>query len=52
MNYKDKIKKYLENSGWIITCKYCRENNVPIVYLSRLSKGVELLKVKSGIYTM
>lgn len=50
MNYKEKIQEYLENSGGIITTKYCRENNIPTVYLSRLLKEGELLKVKNGIY--
>lgn len=50
MNYKKKIEKYLEQSGGIITTSYCREKNIPTVYLSRLLKEGELLRIKRGIY--
>lgn len=50
MKYEKKIEKHLEQSGGIITTAYCRENNIPTVYLSRLLKDGRLLKVKNGIY--
>ena len=50
MNYKDKIEKYLMQSGGIITAAYCKENNIPTVYLSRLLKDGRLSKIKNGIY--
>lgn len=50
MDYVNKIKKYLEQSGGIITTSYCREKEIPTVYLSRLLKDGKLLRVKKGIY--
>ena len=50
MNYEDKIEKYLKQSGGIITTAYCKENNIPTIYLSRLLKDGRLLKIKKGIY--
>lgn len=50
MNYEKQIEQYLKKSGGIITSAYCRENNIPTVYLSRLFKEGKLSKVKKGIY--
>lgn len=50
MNYEKQIKQYLKKSGGIITSAYCREHNIPTVYLSRLFKEGKLSKVKKGIY--
>ena len=50
MDYENKIKVYLEQSGGIITTSECKENNIPTVYLSRLVKKGELVRVKRGIY--
>lgn len=50
MSYENQIKEYLDNSGGIITSKYCRENEIPTIYLSRLLKIGKLKKVKNGIY--
>lgn len=50
MNYKEQISNYLKNSGGIITSTYCRENNIPTVYLSRLAQDGKLIKVDTGIY--
>ena len=50
MNYEDKIEKYLKQSGGIITTAYCKENNIPTIYLSRLLKDGRLLKTKKEIY--
>lgn len=50
MNYESKIEKHLENSGGIITAAYCKENDIPTIYLSRLLEDKKLSKVKKGIY--
>ena len=50
MNYIRKIEEYLEESNGIITATYCRENNIPTIYLSRLVKQGVLSKVAPGIY--
>ena len=50
MDYENKIKVYLEQSGGIITTSECKEKNIPTVYLSRLVKKGELVRVKRGIY--
>lgn len=50
MDYANKIKKYLEESGGIITTSICREKKIPTVYLSRLLKDGKLIRVKNGIY--
>lgn len=50
MYYENQIKEYLDNSGGIITSQYCRENEIPTIYLSRLSRDGKLMKVKNGIY--
>ncbi len=50
MDYKEKIKNYLKSSGGLITTKYCEENNIPRVYLSRLVKEDYLLNVSRGLY--
>lgn len=50
MNYEQQIEQYLKHSGGIITSAYCRENNIPTVYLSRLVRAGKLSRVKTGIY--
>ena len=50
MNYRKQIEIYLKKSGGIITSAYCRENNIPTVYLSRLAKEGKLFRVQKGIY--
>lgn len=50
MKYKDQIEKYLIESGGKITTSYCKENNIPTIYLSRLLKEGELNRVQKGIY--
>lgn len=50
MSYEKQIEKHLKNSGGIITSAYCRKNNIPTVYLSRLFKEGKLSKIKKGIY--
>lgn len=51
MSYEKQIENHLKNSGGIITSAYCRKNNIPTMYLSRLFKEGKLLKIKKGIYT-
>lgn len=50
MNYRKQIEINLKKSGGIITSAYCRENNIPTVYLSRLAKEGKLFRVQKGIY--
>lgn len=50
MNYRKQIEIHLKESGGIITSAYCRENNIPTVYLSRLAKEGKLFRVQKGIY--
>ena len=46
MKYENKIEEHLKQSGGIITTAYCKENNIPTIYLSRLLKNGRLSKVK------
>lgn len=50
MNYRKQIEIHLKESGGIITSAYCREKNIPTVYLSRLAKEGKLFRVQKGIY--
>ncbi len=50
MDYKKVIKDYLKTSGGLITTRYCEENNIPRVYLSRLVKEDFLENVSRGLY--
>ena len=50
MNYIKQIMEYLDSSGGIITSMYCMENNIPTVYLTRLSKQGKINKIYKGIY--
>lgn len=49
-NYKNKIKEYVKTSGGIVTSKYCREHNIPTIYLNRLVEEGFLFNAKRGIY--
>lgn len=50
MEYINKINSQLNSPHGMITSKYCDENNIPRVYLSRLVKKGEIKKVHDGIY--
>ena len=50
MNYRKQIEIHLKESAGIISSAYCRENNIPTVYLSRLAKEGKLFRVQKGIY--
>ena len=49
-NYKNQIKEYVKTSGGIVTSKYCREHNIPTIYLNRLVEEAFLFNAKRGIY--
>ena len=49
-NYKNQIKEYVKTSGGIVTSKYCREHNIPTIYLNRLVEEGFLINAKRGIY--
>ncbi len=50
MDYKNVIKDYLKTSGGLISTRYCEENGIPRVYLSRLVKEDVLENVSRGLY--
>lgn len=50
MKKNTRIEEYLEKSGGIISSLYCRENDIPTVYLTRLVKSGKLNKVSKGLY--
>lgn len=50
MQYKDKIKDYLEKGNGTITAQYCREEGIPTIYLTRLVEEGELVRADRGIY--
>lgn len=50
MNYKDKILNYLKDNNGIITTQYCREEEIPTIYLTRLIEENILTRVDRGIY--
>ena len=47
-NYKQQIKEYVNTSGGIITSKYCRENNIPTIYLNRLVEEGFFVQCEKG----
>lgn len=49
-NYKNQIKEYVKTSGGIVTSKYCREHNIPTIYLNRLVEEGFLFNAKRGIH--
>lgn len=49
-NYKNQINEYVKTSGGIVTSKYCREHNIPTIYLNRLVEEGFLFNAKRGIY--
>ena len=49
-NYKNQIKEYVKTFGGIVTSKYCREHNIPTIYLNRLVEEGFLFNAKRGIY--
>ena len=49
-NYKNQIKEYVKTFGGIVTSKYCREHNIPTIYLKRLVEEGFLFNAKRGIY--
>lgn len=50
MDYEEQIRKHLKEHGGIITAAFCRENNIPTIYLSRLTAAGVLSRVEKGIY--
>ncbi len=50
MDYKNLVKEYLKTSGGLISTRYCEENGIPRVYLSRLVKEDFLENVSRGLY--
>ena len=50
MDYEKKILDQLRISNGIITARYCRENQIPTIYLTRLVRNGFLEKVFPGIY--
>lgn len=50
MNYIKKIKNLLDENNGILTTSLVRENNIPTIYLTRLTKEGKLKRVQRGIY--
>lgn len=50
MSYKNQIENYAKKNNGIITAAYCRENNIPTIYLNRLVSDGILIKTASGLY--
>jgi len=50
MNYIKKIKNLSDENNGILTTSLVRENNIPTIYLTRLTKEGKLKRVQRGIY--
>ncbi|MGI6249547.1 MAG: type IV toxin-antitoxin system AbiEi family antitoxin domain-containing protein [Acutalibacteraceae bacterium] len=50
MNYAEKVHKLLNENGGILTASLMRENNIPTVYLTRLTREGKLKRVARGVY--
>ena len=51
MDYIEKIKEKIKKSSGIITSKEIKGLNIPTIYLTRMVKNGELIRVDRGIYT-
>jgi len=52
MGYVNKILEYMQKNQGYITNKITKELNVPTIYLTRLTKSKEIIKVNRGIYVL
>ena len=50
MDYVKKIKEKLNRRGGVITTKELKNCNIPTIYLTRMIKKGELIRVDRGIY--
>ncbi|MBS5882846.1 MAG: type IV toxin-antitoxin system AbiEi family antitoxin domain-containing protein, partial [Lachnoanaerobaculum sp.] len=50
MDYINKIKEKLKNNGGVITSKEFTRSNIPTIYLTRMVKTGELIRIDRGIY--
>jgi len=50
MNYSGKLKNLLDENSGILTTSLVRENDIPTVYLTRLTREGKLKRVERGIY--
>jgi predicted transcriptional regulator of viral defense system len=50
MNYVEKLKKLSHENGNILTASLVRENNIPTIYLTRLTREGKLNRIDRGIY--
>jgi predicted transcriptional regulator of viral defense system len=50
MNHSEKIKNLLDENAGILTTSLVRENDIPTVYLTRLTREGKLKRVERGIY--
>ena len=51
MNYKERIKKLLEENNGIVTNEMVISENIPNVYLRRMVKDGTICKVDRGVYS-
>lgn len=47
---QQKIKNYLAQNGGLVSAAWCRENNIPTVYLTRMARKGLLHQVEKGLY--
>ncbi len=50
MDYIYKCNEILKDNGGIITSKNLKENNIPTIYLTRMAKNGDIIRVSRGIY--
>ena len=50
MDYRKKIINHLENNNGMITTLYCREEEIPTIYLTRLVSEDVITRIERGIY--
>lgn len=50
MKYAKQIKDIMETKGGIITSKDLKDNNIPTIYLTRLTERGDLIRADRGIY--
>lgn len=50
MSYVEKIKRKMIQTGGIITSKELQDDNIPTIYLTRMTENGKLIRANRGIY--
>ncbi len=50
MNYSEKIRVMIQESGGIVTSRELKEQKIPSIYLTRMIESGELVREERGIY--